>query len=343
MSAHAFAILNAGLVTSVGLTAPESCAAFRAKVTNPTETRFTDAAGNWIMAHQVALEKPWQGLSKLAKMAALAIEETLQGIPKPDWAQLPLLLCVAETERPGRAAGLDDRLLRLVQDELGVSFAPQSAIVRQGRVGVAVALSQARVLIHKSAVPRVLVAATDSLVSWPTLAHYEQQDRLLTRRNSNGFMPGEGAGALLVGASERRAGELVCTGIGFGREAAHIDSGEPLRGDGIAQAIKACLNEAGCEMHHLDFRVTDLSGEQYYFKEAALALSRTMRTLKSEFDIWHPAECMGEAGAVAGIAVLAAAREACNKAYAAGPNVLAHWANDAGQRAALTLQHRVSP
>lgn len=343
MSVHSFAILNTGLVTSVGLTAPESCAAFRAKVTNPSETRFTDAAGNWIMAHQVALEKPWHGLTKLAKMAALAIDEALQGIPKSDWAQLPLLLCVAEAERPGRANGLDDRLFHLIQDELGVRFAPHSAIVAQGRVGVAVALSQARELIIRGAAPRVLVSATDSLLTWPTLSHYQQQDRLLTRRNSNGFVPGEGAGAMLVGASEGRAGELICSGIGFGREAAHIDSGEPLRGDGLAQAIKACLNEAGCEMHHLDFRITDLSGEQYYFKEAALALLRTMRTLKSEFDIWHPAECMGEAGAASGIAVLAAAREACRKAYAAGPNVLAHWANDAGQRAALTIQHRVTP
>jgi 3-oxoacyl-[acyl-carrier-protein] synthase-1 len=342
MSAHYIAILNTGLVTSVGLTAPESCTAFRAKITNPTETRFIDSGGKWIMAHQVALEQPWRGLTKLAKMAALAIDEALQNVARADWDQLPLLLCVAEAERPGRTEGLDDKLFGMIQDELGVSFATQSGIVPHGRVGVAVALAQARALIVKSAVPRVLVAATDSLLTWPTLSHYERQDRLLIERNSNGFMPGEGAGALLVGAAEGRAGELVCTGIGFGREAAHIDSGEPLRGDGLAQAFKTGLGEAGCQMHHMDFRITDLSGEQYYFKEAALALSRTMRNLKAEFDIWHPAECTGEMGAASGIAVIATAREAYGKDYAKGPNVLAHWANDAGQRAAVAIQHRVA-
>lgn len=342
MPAQPIAIMNTGLVTSVGLTAPSSCAAFRAKISNPSETRFIDSGGEWIMAHQVSLEQPWRGLTKLAKMAAMAIDEALQGIPKTDWSKLPLLLCVAETERPGRTPGLDDQLFQLIQDELGMTFAPQSAIVTQGRVGVAVALAQARALINKSRIPKALVAATDSLLSWPTLSHYEQQDRLLTEHNSNGFMPGEGAGALLVGAVEGRTGELVCSGIGFGREAAHIDSGEPLRGDGLSQAIKAGLSEAGCQMHDMDFRITDNSGEQYYFKEAALVLSRTLRQLKVEFDIWHPAECTGETGAVSGIAIIATAREACCKDYSKGSNVLAHWSNDAGQRAAVALQHRVA-
>ncbi|MBT2324385.1 hypothetical protein J7E62_18725 [Variovorax paradoxus] len=340
MTAHHIAILRAGLVTSVGLTAEASCAAFRTKVTNPTETRFIDSGGEWIMAHQVPLEQPWRGLTKLSKMAAMAIEEALQDIPQQEWSSLPLLLCVAEAERPGRMAGLDDRLFLQIQTELGVAFATQSAIVAQGRVGVAVALAQARALMLNANIPRVLVAATDSLLSWPTLSHYDREERLLTARNSNGFMPGEAAGALLVGAPQGRAGEMVCTGIGFGREAAHIDSGEPLRAEGLSLAIKTSLTEAGCQMHDMDFRITDISGEQYYFKEAALALSRTLRQRKEEFDIWHPAECTGESGAASGISVIATAQAACSKGYTKGPNILAHWASDGGQRAALALQHR---
>lgn len=333
------AILKTGLVTSVGLTAPTSCAAIRAKLTNPSETRFIDSGGEWIMAHQVALEQPWRGLAKLSKMAAMAIVEALADVPKDEWVQIPLLLCVAEPERPGRLDGLDDRLFHDIQAELGASFAPPSAIVAHGRVGVAVALAQARKLLAGGCA-RVLVAATDSLLTWPTLSHYEREDRLLTARNSNGFMPGEGAGALLVGAGEGQAGELVCTGIGFGREAAHIDSGEPLRAEGLSLAIKAALTDAGSAMHDMDYRITDLSGEQYYFKEAALALSRTLRQRKEEFDIWHPAECTGEQGAASGLAVVALADAACRKAFTKGPNILAHMANDAGQRAALSLQFR---
>lgn len=342
MSGVPIAIRATGLVTSVGLSAPASCAAFRAKVTNPTETRFIDSSGEWIMAHQVPLEQPWRGLAKLAKMAAMAIDEALEGVPRTEWSQLPLILCVAEKERPGRTVGLDSDLFLKIEGELGVRFAAQSAIVTQGRVSVAVALSQARILIAKGGLPRVLIVATDSLLTWPTLSHYEQRARLLTAQNSNGFMPGEGAGALLVGAPTGAAGELVCTGIGFAREPAHIDSEEPLRADGLSQAVKSALADACCEMHDMDFRITDISGEQYYFKEAALTLSRTLRKLKPEFDLWHPAECTGELGATAGVTIVASAQAACEKRYTKGPSMLAQMANDAGQRAALCLGYRVA-
>jgi 3-oxoacyl-[acyl-carrier-protein] synthase I len=340
MSAKPIAVLKTALVTSVGLTAPATCAALRAKVTNPTETRVIDSNGEWILAHQVALDQPWRGLTKLAKMAAMVIEEALEDSPKEAWRSIPLLLCVAEPDRPGRFDGLDDQLFLDIQRELGALFAPQSAIVAHGRVSVAVALAQARRLLSDGQCTHVLIAATDSLLNGPTLSHYERADRILTASNSNGFMPGEGAGALLMGPDDRRSMQLLCTGIGFAREAAYHDSGEPLRAEGLAQAIKIALSDAGCEMHHMDFRITDLSGEHYYFKEAALALSRTLRQRKEEFDLWHPAECTGEQGAVAGIALVALADAACRKAYSKGPNILTHMANDAGQRAALSLQYR---
>ncbi len=342
MSSKPIAIRSIGLVTSVGLSAAASCAAFRAKLTNPSETRFIDSSGEWIMAHQVPLERPLRGLAKLAQMAALAIEEALESVPKSEWTGLPLILCVAEAERPGRLRDLDEQLFGQIQVKLGANFAGQSAIVAHGRVGIAVALAQARALLDQPGIQQVLVAATDSLLSWPTLSHYEGGDRLLTARNSDGFMPGEGAGALLLGAPTEQGGELVCTGIGFGGEAAHVDSEQPLRADGLTQAVTAALADAGRRMHDIDFRITDNSGEQYYFKEAALALSRTLRARKEEFDIWHPAECTGEIGAASGAAIIATALAACEKRYAKGFNILAHMANDGGQRAALSLQYRMA-
>lgn len=342
MSAHHLAIERAGLVTAVGLTAASTCCALRAKITNPTPTRFMAEAGEWIMAHQVDLGQPWRGLTKFSKMAAMAIQETLETLSPNERARVPLLLCVAEAERPGRMEGLDEALFAMIQDELGLRFASHSGLVAQGRVSVAVALAQARTLITQGRAERVLIAAVDGLLDWQSLSHFERASRLLTPEHSNGFMPGEAAGALLVGKPSGLAGELVCSGLGFAREAAHIDSGEPLRADGLSKAIKAALAEAGLAMHDMDFRITDLSGEQYYFKEATLALSRTMRTLKEAFDIWHPAECTGETGAAAGATVIALALEACRKGYAPGPHVLAHMANDAGPRVAIALQYRTA-
>ncbi|MBK5914541.1 hypothetical protein [Rhodocyclus purpureus] len=337
MTAAPIAILSTGLVTSVGLSAPATCAAIRAKISNPSETRFMGSDGEWIMAHQVQLEKPWRGLAKLARMAAMAIEECLAEVSREKWPEIPLLLCVAERERPGRFQGLDEQLFFEIERLLEIKFSPDSIVVPLGSVSTAVALMQARKLIHERNIPRVLIAATDTLLTWPTLSYYEQNDRLLNENNSNGFMPGEGAGALLVGKTDGQP-QLLCTGIGFGVEKAHINSTEPLRADGLTDAIRAALHDAAVQMHDLDYRITDLSGEQYYFKEAALALGRILRQRKEEFDIWHPAECTGEGGAVAGSTLLALADAACRKGYTAGPNILAHMTNDVGQRAALVLK-----
>jgi len=341
MTAVPLAILRTGLVTSVGLTAPATCAAIRAGVTNPTETHFIDSTGTWVMAHQVPLEQGHRGLTRLAKMAALALEECLADTPLTDLVHLPVMLCVAERDRPGRAAGLDSQLLPQIERELGARFSDKSLLVPHGRASVGAALVQARKLIEANVAPYVIILATDSLLSWPTLEAYDRSRRLLTSENSDGFMPGEGAGAVLVGPANKHAG-LVCTGIGLAVESAHIDSEQPLRGDGLAEAFKLALREAGCEMHELDFRIADLSGEQYYFKEAALAVARVMRVLKHGFDIWHPAECIGETGALAGAATIAVAEAACRKKYARGSNMLLHAAADSGQRVATILQYRVA-
>ena len=337
MPGQPIAIKSTGLVTSVGLSAPAACAAIRAKISNPTETRFMGSDGEWIMAHQVPLEQPWRGRTKLAKMAAMAIAECLDQAPPDSWSGIPLLLCVAERGRPGRLDGLEDQLLPEIEQELGVRFAPESGVIPRGRISAIRALAEARKLIYAGSAPQVLIAATDSLLTWPTLSVYERDDRLLTSRNSNGFMPGEAGGALLVGRPERRA-ELLCTGIGFGVEKAHIDSGEPLRADGLTSAIKAALADAGCALHDLDYRITDISGEQYYFKESALALSRVLRRPKEEFDIWHPPECCGEVGAAGGICSFAVSSSARHKMYAPGSNILIHSSSDAGRRAAAVLR-----
>lgn len=339
MPPQPIAIKNVGLVTSVGLTAPASCAAIRAKISNPSETPFMGSDGEWIMGHQVQLEKPWRGLVKLARMAAMAIAECLGAVPRDKWPEIPLLLCVAEHERPGRLEGLDERLLLEIQQLLGTTFSVESDLVPHGRAGAVIALMRARKLIHEHDVPLVLIAATDALLHGPTIDRYESDDRLLTSQNSNGFVPGEAGGALLVGRSDTLV-ELLCAGFGFALERAHITSDEPPRAEGLTSAIKAALAETGSKLHEFDYRITDLSGEQYYFKELAIALGRILRRRKEGFEIWHPAECIGEVGAVAGIAIIAMAKIACQKGYSVGNNILIHMGNDHGDRVAAVLNFK---
>jgi 3-oxoacyl-[acyl-carrier-protein] synthase I len=332
---RALSILGTGLVCSVGLSVPAACAAIRAGVTNPTESRFMDSNGEWIVVHSVPLPHPWA--AKLGKMAAAAVSECVQALPADQLAVTPLILCLSERLDATAQAQLEIDIFAQIEAELGARFAPQSAVVARGRLGIGQSLVHARQLIYEGGAPAVIIAATDSLLTWPTLSEYLREGRLLTPDNSNGFLPGEAAAAVLVGAGT--SGRVLCAGVGMATEPASIGSEAPLRGDGLVAAIRAALAQAGCAMHDMDLRITDLSGEQYYFKEATLAVTRLLRARKAEFDLWHPAECIGETGVASGIVAMVLADTALRRSYAPGPNVLTHLSADNGDRIAAVLRY----
>jgi len=324
------------MVTGVGLNAAASCAAIRCAIDNFQETRFKDSGGEWLLGCEVSMEQSWRGKAKLLKMASLAIRECLEENTQINPELTPLLLCLSELERKGRVIDDDNQFFLDLQDELGLKFHGKSCVVARGHVAVAVALKQARVLIQEVNVTHVLIAATDSLLVGPTLAYYEEYERLLTSNNSNGFIPGEAGAALVVEAGvDKQKNHLLCRGLGFGMESSHVYSEEPLRADGLTTAIKESLIDAGCGESILDFKITDLSGEQYYFKEASLAFSRIDRTKREEFDIWHPADCVGDVGAALGLVMVGVLKAACEKAYTKGDHILAHVGNDDGMRSSM--------
>jgi 3-oxoacyl-[acyl-carrier-protein] synthase I len=330
------AILGCGMMTGVGLTAEASCAAIRARLDNFRETRFMASAGEWIIGSEVPLEEPWRGIPRLARLLAGPLRECLDVIPDVPPKTIPVLLCVAEEERPGRLDGLGNPLFFDACELLGVRFHDKSRVIAQGRVGGAVALHHASRTIHQQGFRHVIAAGVDSYLVAGTLAAYNERDRLLTAENSNGFIPGEGGAALLVGPPDAHS-EMVCLGFGFAMENATIESEEPLRADGMVAALQQALAAAGLTMAQIGYRIADISGEQYAFKEADLAVSRILRDRHDFQDLWHPADCIGETGAAAVPGMLAVALTAARNGYAAGDPVLAHSGNDDGRRAAIVL------
>lgn len=332
------AILASGMVTGVGLNAPASCAAIRCGITNFAETRFMDKGGEWIIGCSVPLAEPWRGQAKLLRLVVPAIQECLASVRNTAVNEIPLLLCLAEPTRPGRLDGLDTTMIGEIEAALGVRFHPRSGTVEQGKVGGLIAMKEARRLFAEEGIGHCLIAGVDSLLVASTLASYEEKNRIQTSKNSDGFIPGEAGAAVLVGpAREISETAMACLGIGFGQEPATVESEEPLKADGLVAAIRGALSDAGRTMADMDYRITDLSGEQYGFKEASLALSRTLRTRKERFDLWHPADCIGEVGAAIIPCMLGVLQAATRKNYAPGKYALCHAANDDGERACMVV------
>ncbi|WP_256208564.1 beta-ketoacyl synthase N-terminal-like domain-containing protein [Nitrosospira briensis] len=323
---------SSGLVTSVGLSTATAAAAIRAGLSNPQFTRFIDWGGEWITAHVVPMHAS-NPRTKLLQMAASAINECLASVERESIKGAALVLCLPEVSRPSTGDELGEFAIKDIAATLGVEFSTHSSTISAGRVGGFVGLQRARTLLYEGKADAVIVIGVDSYVNWPALSNFENRHRLLTSRNSNGFLPGEAAAAVIV--SRPKPGvALRCEGLGFASESATIDADLPLRADGLVEAIRAAARDADCRPQDFELRISALSGEHYYFKEAALAVSRLIRDPRSEAELWHPADCVGEVGAAAGPLAVVIAAVACAKGYSGASRILCHLSSDGTERAA---------
>jgi 3-oxoacyl-[acyl-carrier-protein] synthase-1 len=330
------------MVTAVGFNAPASLAAMRAGIRNIYQTNLWDKySGTNLAAGKVPLPQWWVGLGKLADLAAPAILECFEAA-KPVPAQgIPVLLGAAPPDRPFRFEELDTHIFPEIERRLGCLLHPASEVVPRDHVSVVAALREAEQMIAAKKAPCVIVGAVDSLLHHDLKNYYLEKRRLLTPMNSNGFSLGEAGSAVLVTtAGDSRDGELQILGMCMGREKATIESEEPLRGDGLTQVIRGALSESGLTTQECHYRITDMNGEHYKFKEMALQTGRFVRKPTPKlFDLWHPIEYIGDVGAAIGPIILGVALHAGRKGYGNGPTVLCTLGNDDGERAALVVNY----
>jgi 3-oxoacyl-[acyl-carrier-protein] synthase-1 len=337
---NSLAVHACGMVTALGYNAPATLAALRGGVSAVSELPWVDfASGEPLRGAKVSLPQWWEGLGKLADLAAPAIDECLAGLAPALRKRVPILLGAAAPGRPGRVPGLDDDLLDEICFRLGHDVPVHSRVFALDQAGCAYALVEAQRLIREGLAERVVVAGVDSFLSEPTLEAYIERRRLMTPDNSNGFFPGEAGCAVLVGiADERGAGALKIIGLGLSHEEAHIEGTEPLRAVAMTQAVRQALDVAGITLKDVAWRITDISGEHYKFKEAAFVAGRLNGGERAvPLGLWHPIEYLGEIGAAILPCLLAWALHAARHGYAPGALALCHVGSDAGQRAAMVV------
>lgn len=334
-------IVSIGMVTAVGLDAPSSCAAMRARLDGFQETRFVGSSSEWIVGAPVPLPRNWIGEERMARMAAAAISEVFEPVPDAR-AHAALILCLAEDDRPGRPYQEGSALLRRITEIS--KFEPQisSQIVARGRPSGQVALGLARKILTSSIAPFVVIAGIDSYLNKVAVPHYLGEGRLLTPDNPNGFIPGESAAAVLC--RKENNGVFSLLGLGLTREYASIyNTGDlPLHADGMTDAYRRALEETKIDMNHLGYRISDLIGEQYWFKQSALASLRLLRGRHEFQDLWSPAESLGNIGAAVVPVMLGMAWMAARKGYAPGNPVLIEASSDAGVCGAAVLASRTA-
>jgi 3-oxoacyl-[acyl-carrier-protein] synthase I len=357
------AVISAGVVCSVGLSAASACAAIRASQDNFKETHFIDEIGEPLIGAAVPpmlLGAPEEtdgsllgGEQKLARMFVKAAVECARAAGGIDPRHTALLVLGPETSRPGFSEDKLHRCFTACEDALGRRFHPSSCITQIGSPGLAVALEYAREQIGSGAVRAALIAGIDSFLNTDDINDALASERLLSSENSDGFIPGEAAACVLVtradavepttapakdGTRAPRPPLLMVAGIGRAREPDSWLSGNVSLGRGLAHALRHALAEAKISADEIHHRLADCSGESFFLDEAAYAWGRLLRAPSPPgHDQRLIASSVGESGAAAGPLMLALALDAARKGWAQGPNSLIHLSNSHDQRAALVV------
>lgn len=239
--------------------------------------------------------------SRMLRLAQPALVEILAGIGDP------LALFLAGPE-PLRNAPLPMRsvFLEHLQVQTGFRFDPNSKVFPMGRAGAFCALEYAFRFLESSDQELVLLGGVDTYWDAMTLATFARDKRLLTANGgADGFVPGEGAGFILLSKNEYIENKRQVCRPGLSEEPGHIYSDEHYKGEGLSLAFRQAIQSS--KIKNISHIYSSLNGESYGAKEYGVALTRNSSVINGNIQHTHPGDCYGDLGAASGVSLLAIA------------------------------------
>jgi 3-oxoacyl-[acyl-carrier-protein] synthase I len=337
LRAHPLAVVGAGMCCALGYHLAAACCALRAEMDHFQESAFVDSANAPLVVAQLPFDQ-LGGAERLAFIVHQAVMDCARDAGNIYPKSTALILLAAEEGRPHTEHHRYYEAFNACKKLFPVEFHESSGIMPKGRAGIASALQAAHRLLTEETVKQVLLVGADSYVNAATIGHYLKQDRLQCTGNSDGFIPGEGAGALLLELATGQSKGTHITGMGRAIEEATIGGDIPNRALGLTQAMRDACDQAGVALPELKFRMTDQNGEKYYANEMANACTRLMADSGIDLPMLTIANCIGETGAAAGPLMIAYLRERMRGNDTLGDVGLLHMGNDDGTRTALVLR-----
>ncbi|MCA1685381.1 MAG: hypothetical protein LC745_05245 [Planctomycetia bacterium] len=333
-------IVGSGAVTPVGLSAAQTCAAMRAALSNFAETGFSHEDLEPVIGAAIPFRPlPTQArpFGRLVAIASRAVQEcvTSAGIEP---ARTALLLGVRE---PYRVDPLRDwsneGLLRAIEGRLQTRFHGESRVIPEGKAAAFRGVKLSQDLLTSGSAEATILGGVDSLLNQPDLDRFEANFRIKRPGLPRGLIPGEGACFLAVTTRELTRDRVVhggVLGVGLAEEDPAftvLSDGHPT-GKGLRKALTAAILDADVPESRIDFRISDLSGEEYATIDSLIASTRFYRTRREHAVCWYPASSLGEIGAAFGALSVLAATLGWAKGYAPGPLVMCEASSDGGLR-----------
>jgi 3-oxoacyl-[acyl-carrier-protein] synthase-1 len=339
------AVVGLGMISAVGLSAPEVAASVRSGTMRFTETPIMDKRFQPMTLAEVpedglpALNEKLEGAgltsreARMLRLADVALKECLASLPAKA-ASPPLVLSLPEAETTGP---LDpNRLVAALGVQVGGFDTKHTEAPYRGRSGGLRAIARAVAWLDAGA-PFVVAGGVDTYRDLYVLGTLDMESRLKSASNLDGFIPGEGAAFLILtrpGNPGTGAPPLaMLSGFSAALEPGHLYSGQPYRGDGLAMAVTAALSNGAGPIGDV---YSSMNGENHWAKEWGVAFLRNRARFLEDHGMHHPADCHGDVGAAVGPLMVGLAALGLRDGYRRSP-CLVYGSSDRGERAAVIV------
>ncbi len=277
--------------------------------------------------------------SRMLKLAGTAIQEAVASIaPK---GPVPLFLGFPENETTIKIdhPAFLKRLTK--QAKLEIDFS-KSELIPKGRAAGLLALQKGIELLAKGKDKLVIIGGVDSYKDLYILGTLDMEARVKTSQNLDGFIPGEGAGFLvLTTAQHALATDLkpLCkvSGVATGFEEGHLYSEEVYKGEGLAEAVGKIFENGSSPKEPIQTVFAGFNGESHWAKEWGVAFLRNRSRFAENHAIEHPADCFGDTGAASGPLMIGLVTKGVEKNFRRPP-FFVFSSSDKGDRAAAVLE-----
>ncbi|MEP7126477.1 MAG: hypothetical protein ABJE95_36435 [Byssovorax sp.] len=339
-------ITAAGMVTALGDSAAATTAAVRARL-----ARFRE----WPSYHGLVADPPRPGepfpliaaatdlprnFDVPVRLLALAVQDLIRSadLLRDDLEDASVLVARPTESASEQRCELRDSFSARLAAATGIDAFARALSAPDGHAAMLLGLAHAARAVAADPSSPWIVAGADSLLDAEILAQLDNGGRLKSRRNLDGFIPGEAASALLVEHRDhaRARGATILAEIeatGIGAEASLLESGEPPSGEGLVAALVAACAPGGPPA----WIACDLNGESYRAKEWGMARLRAREVLGEVRALWHPADAYGDVGSATGGCLAAACLCTLARGKAPARRAVLFAGSLGGTRAAVSL------
>jgi 3-oxoacyl-[acyl-carrier-protein] synthase I len=330
-------IAGAGAITSIGYCVPQIWASVRAGMSRyslpgPMDSNFSPIRMALVSDEDLeplVPENDNMGISdrqgRMIRLAAPAIREAVEGlsfpVPTPLFLGLPRPMKEAKPQPTAAMVAAIAKQAGVPLDEKASQAFPA------GRAAFFLALDQGMRTLAAGRVSFVLVGGVDTHLDIRLLEVLDSEKRLLGEHVSDGFVPGEGAGFLVLArpnTTSKKPSSFVA-GVGLANDPGHRYGHEPAHGEGLWNAMNALFRSSPLGNVKIPSTLAGLNGENFGAKEWGIARLRHKACFTDPGRFEHPADCYGDIGAATGGILATLAHAALMNRHRKGPMLI--WAS----------------